>query len=85
MACGVPVIAADRGAVAEIAGRGAQLVQTAEDPDAFAMAAKTIIENEVHRDALVSAALERARAFRWERAARTVLEVYNYLGLHQGV
>ena len=79
MACGLPVIAANRGAVAEVAGRGAQLVENAEDHDAFADAAKTIIESATHRDALVSAGLDRAKAFQWDRTAHAVLQIYDRL------
>lgn len=47
--------------------------------DAFANAAKRIIENSAHRDALVSVALDRAKAFRWKRTAQTVLQLYDRL------
>ena len=80
MACGLPVIAADRGAVPEIAGGGAMLVKDVEDPAEFARAAQTILESPEHRDALVSAALDRAKDFRWDRTAQTVLQIYDRLG-----
>jgi glycosyltransferase involved in cell wall biosynthesis len=72
MASGTPVVTSDRGAMAEVAGAAAVLV----DPlDTEAIAAG-IREAQERREELVAAGLERARAFSWERAAHATVAVY---------
>jgi glycosyltransferase involved in cell wall biosynthesis len=72
MACGVPVVASNRGALAEIAGP-ALLV----DPlaiDTLAAALRQALDPRL-RERLVSAGLEHARRFSWEEAGRATLAV----------
>jgi GT2 family glycosyltransferase/glycosyltransferase involved in cell wall biosynthesis len=69
MASGVPVVAADRTALPETCGDAALLVDP-DDPEAFADAMLAAIGTPDVRERLISAGLERARMFGWERSAR---------------
>jgi glycosyltransferase involved in cell wall biosynthesis len=68
MACGVPVIAADRGALPETCG-GAALLVDAERADEFANAVLAAACEETDRSRLIDAGLARAAAFSWSRTA----------------
>jgi len=65
MACGVPVVASNRGALPEVCGNAALLVDPT-DADALAEAVLAAIGDSALRDA----GLARARSFTWERTAR---------------
>jgi glycosyltransferase involved in cell wall biosynthesis len=67
MACGVPVVASDRGALPETCG-GAALLVDPTDPEAVADAIDAAIGDE----RLAAAGMERAAAFSWERTAENV-------------
>jgi glycosyltransferase involved in cell wall biosynthesis len=69
MACGTPVVAADRGALPETCGDAALLVDP-EDPAALADAAVTAVSDSTRRAALVRAGLARAGELTWDDAAR---------------
>jgi glycosyltransferase involved in cell wall biosynthesis len=71
MACGTPVVAADRAALPEACG-GAALLADPTDPDAFADALLRAAGPE--RERLRAAGLKRARELTWERAASRVDE-----------
>jgi len=75
MASGTPVVATTAGAVPEVAGDAAVLVQPG-DPEALA---EGIHEALGDRERLVTAGLERARLFTWAETARRTLEVYREL------
>jgi len=75
MACGVPVLAARAGALPEVAGDAAILL----DPDQPGSWRDALLE--LHRDpqrraALGRGGLERARAFSWRRTAEGLVELY---------
>ena len=72
MACGTPVVTANFGATAEVAGDAAVLVDP-YDVDAIAAG---IEEARRRRDELRAAGFQRARGFSWDEAARRTLEVY---------
>lgn len=75
MACGVPAIAANAGALAEVAGEAALLV----DPyrvDALRDAIVRLLSDGRLRDTLRERGLHRAREFSWERTAEIVLQSY---------
>jgi glycosyltransferase involved in cell wall biosynthesis len=74
MAAGAPVIATCRGAVPEVAGDAALLVEPEAGPLADALA--RLLDDAGFRERLREAGLRRARAFSWERAAAETHAVY---------
>lgn len=77
MAGGVPVVAVRSGAVEEVCGEAALLVE--DDSAALTDAIVVALEDEQRRDWLVTAGLARSASFRWERAAEHLLGVYREL------
>jgi glycosyltransferase involved in cell wall biosynthesis len=75
MACGVPVAASHRGALAEVAGDAALLFDPT-DTDAISDAIRRVTDDEDLRARLRAAGFRRAATFTWERAARAHLDVY---------
>lgn len=73
MACGVPVVAADRGGLGELARGHALMV----DPsvDALVEAIGRVLEDDVLRQDLRVRARERGRALRWSEVSRQTLDV----------
>jgi glycosyltransferase involved in cell wall biosynthesis len=75
MASGTPVVATEAGALPEVAGGAAILV---EERNAVALAGG--IERAIaDRDRLRAAGLERAARYSWAETARQTLEVYREL------
>lgn len=75
MACGCPVVAADTGALPEVCGDAAILL----DPDDRAawLDAITMLATDAHRvGVLREAGLARARSFTWNRTASSMLDLY---------
>jgi glycosyltransferase involved in cell wall biosynthesis len=72
MACGAPVVAARRGALEEVAGGAAVLVDPL-DPDAIAAGLHEAIDR---REELRPLGLARARVFDWQKVARETVAVY---------
>jgi glycosyltransferase involved in cell wall biosynthesis len=68
MACGTPVVAADRAALPETCG-GAALLADPRDAAAFADALVRAATAEAERTRLIEAGRERAARFTWERTA----------------
>ncbi len=75
MACGAPVITSNTTALAEIAGDAAVLVDP-EKPEELADAMARVIHDSSLRASLREKGFQRAKQFRWERAARQMLAVY---------
>jgi glycosyltransferase involved in cell wall biosynthesis len=71
MACGTPVAASNRGAIAEVAGDAALLFDP-EDPDEMAAAIEAVAGDSSRR----AAAIERAAGFTWKTTAAAHLRVY---------
>jgi glycosyltransferase involved in cell wall biosynthesis len=71
MACGTPVVAADRGALPETCGNAALLVDP-DDPAALTAAVVSAATEPDVRATLREAGLRRARAFTWDRTAAEV-------------
>ena len=76
MACGCPVAASDRGAIAELAG-GAALAFAPDDADLIADAIRRVTGNEGERARLRAAGLERAARLTWKASAEGHLEAYS--------
>ncbi|HIE51556.1 MAG TPA: glycosyltransferase family 1 protein [Armatimonadetes bacterium] len=75
MASGTPVVCSNRGALPEVVGEAALMVE-AEDAEALAEAMVQILTNEELRTRLRAQGRERARQFSWEQTARQVMQVY---------
>ncbi|NLE76028.1 MAG: glycosyltransferase family 4 protein [Chloroflexi bacterium] len=78
MACGVPVVASNRGSLGEVLGGGAEVV-TPEDPAGIAESMARLLDDPARRAALVEAGLQQAAQFSWERSAGELLKLYRGL------
>ncbi len=78
MACGVPVMASNRGALPEIAGGAAMLVNP-EDIEDMVHGLSTLLNDEALRQQLAQAGRRRAADFTWERAAAQTAALYREL------
>jgi len=76
MASGVPVVAARAGAVAEVVGDAAPLIESGSKPEELARHMDILLSNEVRRREVVRACLLRSASFRWDIAARSTMAVY---------
>jgi glycosyltransferase involved in cell wall biosynthesis len=78
MACGTPVVTSHSGAMAEVAGDAAELV----DPysvESMGEALARVWRDDVHHADLRGRGLARARLYTWEAAAEQLLEVFERL------
>lgn len=76
MACGVPVVSTDGGALPEVVGDAGRIVP-ARDPAALSGAIATLLNDERERYLLSQRGRQRILDnFSWQRAARQVLELY---------
>ncbi|WP_277600631.1 glycosyltransferase family 4 protein [Altericroceibacterium xinjiangense] len=74
MACGCPVVAANRSSFPEVTGTAA-LLADAQDPDAYATLLRRL-ENEDRRNELIEAGHRRADLFNWDSASAQIWELY---------
>jgi len=74
MTIGVPVVAANRGALPEVVGDAGLLVEP--DPEALAQAMKQILDNQPLAQRLATAGVERSKRFTWDGSAARLLDVY---------
>ncbi len=75
MACGVPVVTSRGGALEEVAG-GAAILVDPQDTDEIAAGIERVLDDTALRETLVCKGLARAAQFSWERTARETLRVY---------
>lgn len=75
MACGCPVIVSDMGALPEITGSAALLVDPLEPQD-IANAIVEVLHNATLKRDLISQGLKHSGSFTWERTAEETLAVY---------
>jgi glycosyltransferase involved in cell wall biosynthesis len=75
MACGCPVVASDRGSLAEVIGDAALVVDPEDVSDMKSKLARVAAEPDL-RARLRAAGLERAQSFNWNKTARATLDVY---------
>ena len=73
MALGVPVVAADRGALREVVGDAGVLVDP-DDTAAFAAAMRRVLEDGSLRRDLTARGIDRSRTFSWDRSAAKARE-----------
>jgi glycosyltransferase involved in cell wall biosynthesis len=78
MACGTPVVAANRTSIPEVAGDAAVLVD-GEDVDEIAEALREALVNESLRRSLIEKGLQQVRKFSWEKTAAETMRVYEAL------
>lgn len=74
MTLGVPVICSNRGALPEVAGKAALMVDP-EDTAGIAGAIQLVLTNSELREGLIEAGFRQAARFSWERAAKLTLKV----------
>ncbi len=75
MACGVPVVASDTGALPDVVGEAGLLVPP-DDPDALAVCLETLLKDEPARRELARRGAEQARHASWSEVARAYLGLY---------
>lgn len=75
MACGTPVVVADRASLPEVVGEAGLLVDP-DDPDDIAQALARALTDEPLRERMRELGLAQAAHFTWEKAARETLGVY---------
>jgi len=75
MASGIPVVASYSTSLPEVVGEAGLLVDP-DAPEQIALALRQIIRDGELRDHCITAGLEKARSFTWERCARLTYEVY---------
>jgi glycosyltransferase involved in cell wall biosynthesis len=75
MACGTPTIVSPRGALAEVVGDAAYIVNP-EQIDSIRLAMERVATDDAIRERLRTAGLARAEQFDWRRTARETFQVY---------
>jgi len=75
MACGTPVVCSDAGALGEVAGDAAMVVE-AENRPRIADALECVLTDERVRSDLTQRGLARAGQYTWDRTARLTLGAY---------
>lgn len=75
MHAGTPVVTSDRGAMAEVAGDAAHLVNPL-DAGCLAAGIERVLSNGTYRKRLTERGVERAATFTWDRAAARTVDVY---------
>lgn len=75
MACGAPVVASTGGALPEVAGDAAILVNPCHTDNLADAVAAVLSDDSLRRD-LIRRGFERSRQFNWAETARQTLEVY---------
>jgi alpha-1,3-rhamnosyl/mannosyltransferase len=79
MKCGLPVVAARSGAIPEIVGDAALLVDDPVNPWALADAIRQVVQNVSLRQELINRGRRRAALFSWDSLAGQLLDLYQRL------
>jgi glycosyltransferase involved in cell wall biosynthesis len=82
MSLGVPVVAADRGALPEVLG-DAGLTVNPEDPEALACAIERLASDQPLAAACSARGVLRARQYTWRRSAEAAVEAYRHARVEQ--
>ena len=77
-ASGLPVVTSGAGALKEVGGDAAVVVE-GRDPAGYVAALEALSEDPDHRDALIGRGFVRARQFTWQKTAEGTAEVYREL------
>jgi glycosyltransferase involved in cell wall biosynthesis len=75
MTLGVPVVAANRGALPEVLGDAGPLVDP-DDPDAMARAIGSILDDPAAAESAAARGIRQAQRYTWEHTARSVYAAY---------
>lgn len=75
MKCGAAIIASDRGAIPEVVGKAARLID-AEDAAGLAENLRELLEDSARREELQACGLRRAENFTWQKTASQVYDTY---------
>ena len=75
MACGTPVVCSAEGALGEVVGDAAEIID-ARDESTLLNALREVIQSKGRRASMVEAGLKRAELFDWNRAAEDWIELY---------
>ncbi len=78
MSLGVPVVATTAGAIPEVVGDAAVLVEPRDVP-ALAEALLVAVQDTATRDRLIACGAERVRMFSWHRAGQQLARLYRSL------
>jgi glycosyltransferase involved in cell wall biosynthesis len=78
MSIGVPVVATTAGAIPEVVGDAAVLVQP-RDTAGLAEALRVVLEDATIRDRLIADGARRVQSFSWERAGLKMVDLYRAL------
>lgn len=78
MQCGVPVVASNRGAVREVAGPAAQLIEPT-DVDDLAAGLQRLLDDPEARESLIERGKRHVSGFTWDRTAAGLLQIYRGL------
>ena len=76
MTAGVPVIVSNRGALPELAGDAAQIVEP-DDVQGLAAAMKRYLDEPARASAATDRGLRRAAEYSWDASAQTLLAAYS--------
>jgi len=82
MTLGVPVVAANRGALPEVLGGAGTLVE-ADDPEAMANAMERLVDQSPLAASHAALGIERAKQFSWLQTAERVVEAYRLAMEHR--
>jgi glycosyltransferase involved in cell wall biosynthesis len=80
MACGLPVLCSDRGALPEITADAARRVDPT-DTAALAAAARELLEHPEQRTGLAARGRRRAARYTWERTAAATEACYREIAI----
>lgn len=78
MQAGVPVVSTSAGAIPEVAGRAAVLVEP-QDPTALAGALLAVLEDDVVRSRMIEAGRDRSGGQSWDRSVELLAQTYHRL------
>ena len=76
MACGLPVVTSGAGAIGEVVGKAARIVEAASDAQAWVKALEQVLQDPREGEAMREAGLLRARQFSNQASAQRLLAVY---------
>lgn len=77
MACGVPVITTSRGALPEIVGDAALVLDDPMDVNTLRDAMECLLYDENLRQEMIQRGLQRASLFSWEKSAQKMIALYH--------